>query len=62
MNTKTKDRLLALGFLLLCWMLVAEGVFAIRHPWATDTERFIHTFDALTFRFVPYRQMRPRDE
>jgi hypothetical protein len=37
---------------LVLWLVVAHAVFAFRHPWATDTQRFLHTFDALLFRSV----------
>jgi hypothetical protein len=40
--------MMALGF----WLVIAHAVFAFRHPWATDTQRFLHTFDALLFRQV----------
>jgi hypothetical protein len=41
------------------WAGVACMTFAFRHPWATDLERAIHFFDALQFKRVPYRAMRP---
>jgi len=33
-------------------------VFAFRHPWATDMERFIHIGDALVFKKISYQEMR----
>ena len=39
--------------LIVAWFLVAEIVFAFRHPWATDTQRLVHTPDALLFRKIP---------
>jgi len=49
--------------LLLCALYapVAYIVFGFRHPWATDTERFLYTYEALTFQKVSYNQMRPRE-
>lgn len=47
---------------LIIWVVVAEIVFAVRHPWATDTERLLRIVDAMAFRKVPYNEMRPRDE
>jgi hypothetical protein len=40
--------MMALG----AWMTVGHFVFALRHPWATETQRFLHTADALLFRSV----------
>lgn len=56
---KTIGILAVLAFLM--WWFVASAVFAVRHPWATSTERTIHTGDALMFRQIPYNEMRPRD-
>jgi hypothetical protein len=33
-------------------------VFAFRHPWSTDMERFIHIGDALMFNKISYKEMR----
>ncbi len=43
------------------YFCIAQWTFAFRHPWATDTERFIHIPEALLFRSVPYKVMRPRE-
>jgi hypothetical protein len=47
--------------ILVAWLVVAEIVFAVRHPWATDTERLIHIWDALTFKKLPDGG-RPREQ
>lgn len=46
--------------MLIAWFMVANVVFAFRHPWATQTERLIHIADAVLFRKVPYSEMRGR--
>lgn len=40
------------------YLSLACAIFAIRHPWATDMERFIHIGDALTFKKISYKEMR----
>lgn len=40
---------------------VAMSVFGWRHPWMTDTERFIYTWRALTWQTVDYAEARPRE-
>ena len=40
------------------YFIVANTVFAFRHPWATDMERFLHVGDALMFNKVSYKEMR----
>ena len=44
--------------LFVVYMLVSSWVFAFRHPWATDMERFIHIGDALMFKKISYKEMR----
>lgn len=44
--------------LFVVYMLVSSWVFAFRHPWATDMERFIHIGDALMFKKITYKEMR----
>lgn len=44
----------------LGWWTVAHFVFAVRHPWATSTERLVHIVDVLLFRGVTYDELRPR--
>jgi hypothetical protein len=41
--------------------MLAQIVFAFRHPWATDTERFLYFGRALTFGTVDYSDARPRE-
>jgi len=40
------------------YLIVSSTVFAFRHPWATDMERFIHIGDALVFKKISYQEMR----
>jgi hypothetical protein len=40
------------------YLIIANAVFAFRHPWATDMERFIHIGDALMFNKISYKEMR----
>jgi hypothetical protein len=42
------------------YLVVAEAVFSFRHPWMTETERFIYLPRALTFGHVSYDDARPR--
>ena len=46
---------------LLAYVMLAQIVFAFRHPWATDTERFLYFGRALTFGTVDYSDARPRE-
>ena len=34
------------------YAMTAGVTFALRHPWMTDTQRMLHTWEALTFRTV----------
>ena len=45
---------------LLGYVFVAQSVFAFRHPWATDTERFLYFGRAMVFGKVDYSDARPR--
>jgi signal peptidase I len=40
------------------YLIIANAVFAFRHPWSTDMERFIHIGDALMFNKISYKEMR----
>ena len=40
------------------YFMIANTVFAFRHPWATDMERFLHVGDALMFKKISYKEMR----
>lgn len=51
--------LAAMGVFL--YIALAQTVFAFRHPWATDTERFLYVGRALTFGSVDYAEARPRE-
>ena len=46
---------------LLAYVMLAQIVFAFRHPWATDTERFLYFGRALVFGKVDYSEARPRE-
>lgn len=59
--TKAKNRIVEwLLALVFAWALAGFISFRFRHPWATETEAFIHWFDVITFQKVPYQEMRPR--
>ena len=57
-----KQQLKSLSIYLLLvtviYIIIASIVFAFRHPWATDMERFIHIGDALMFDKISYKEMR----
>jgi len=40
------------------YFIIANIVFAFRHPWTTDMERFLHVGDALMFNKLSYKEMR----
>ena len=42
---------------IMYWAIAAQ-VFAFRHPWATKTEQFLYTKEALLFRTVSYKEVR----
>jgi signal peptidase I len=44
------------------YLIIASLVFAFRHPWATDMERFIHIGDVLMFNKISYKEMREEYE
>jgi hypothetical protein len=44
--------------LFIVYWAIAAQVFAFRHPWATKTEQFLYTKEALLFRTVSYKEMR----
>jgi hypothetical protein len=43
------------------YIIIAQSVFAFRHPWATDTERFLYFGRAMVFGTVDYSDARPRE-
>jgi len=45
------DRKFLLGFVLALtlWFISSQIVFALRHPWLTDTERLLYIEEALMF-------------
>ena len=53
-----KKNLLAALFVASLYIFVANVVFALRHPWATDTERFLYMREVLTFQRVPYEEVK----
>jgi len=59
---RCKEKLESLSIYLLMgsviYLIVSSTVFAFRHPWATDMERFIHIGDALVFKKISYQEMR----
>jgi hypothetical protein len=42
---------------IMYWAIAAQ-VFAFRHPWATKTEQFLYTKEALLFRTISYKEVR----
>ena len=46
--------------LVLGWWTVANFVFAIRHPWATSTERLAYLPTVMSFGTVDYDEARPK--
>jgi hypothetical protein len=61
-TNRCKEKLESLSIYLLMgsviYLIVSSTVFAFRHPWATDMERFIHIGDALVFKKISYQEMR----
>jgi len=59
---RCKEKLESLSIYLLMgsviYLIVSSTVFAFKHPWATDMERFIHIGDALVFKKISYQEMR----
>jgi hypothetical protein len=57
-----RDAILTSALIVLfAYVMLAQIVFAFRHPWATDTERFLYFGRALTFGKVDYSDARPRE-
>lgn len=50
--------LVTLLILVITYTAFAHTVFALRHPWATETERFLFSKEALCFERVSKHQMR----
>ena len=44
------------------YLILTSWIFAFRHPWATDMERFIHIGDALMLKKLSYSDMRENYE
>ena len=44
------------------YLILTSWIFAFRHPWATDMERFIHIGDELMFNKISYKEMREEYE
>lgn len=42
-----------LGLALVLYLVLSGMVFAFRHPWMSDTERFLHMREVLTWQRVP---------
>lgn len=40
--------------LMIAYLGLAHTVFGFRHPWMSDVERFLHTWDAMCFRTIPH--------
>lgn len=62
MSRRDRSNVFAVLVLLaVVYLAIAGTVFSFRHPWATRTESFIYTWEALNFQKVPYEAMRPRE-
>ena len=55
------ELLIGAMFALFAYVFIAQTVFAFRHPWATDTERFLYFGRAMVFGKVDYSDARPRE-
>ena len=54
--------LLHVAFVLAAlWLAISTVIFRFRHPWATETETFLHIPDAFMLRKVPYAEMSARE-
>lgn len=57
-----RDAILTSALIVLfAYVMLAQIVFAFRHPWATDTERFLYFGRAMVFGMVDYSEARPRE-
>lgn len=58
-NTFTaKELLFYIIILFLLYWAIAAQVFALRHPWATKTEQFLHTKEVLLYKKISYKEVR----
>ena len=46
--SKTERAFLATGYVVTAYIAVSLIAFSFRHPWMTDTERFLHTMNPET--------------
>ena len=58
---KSRDYSVVIAAVFMSYLIVAEFVFSVRHPWATDAERLVYFREVLTFQSVDYETMRPRN-
>lgn len=48
-----KDKIIAIICgALVGWLIISQVIFAIRHPWLTDTERLLNFHNAVLFHTV----------
>jgi hypothetical protein len=45
--------------ILIVYFLASQIVFAFRHPWLNETERFMYFWQSLTFQAVEDKNARP---
>lgn len=45
-------------FLFIIYLAIAGITFSVRHPWATDMEKFIYIKSVLTFEKISIEKMR----
>jgi hypothetical protein len=55
------EALVLVGIAMILYLAVSSIAFGFRHPWATETERFLHTWDAICWRTISYKDMRPQE-
>lgn len=59
---KLNEFITVTAIILMVWFLTAMLTFAIRHPWATQTECFLNIHRAMMFEKVSYTDIRPINE
>jgi hypothetical protein len=66
MNKKDMNKFLrtlnVLAIVILIYVTVADLVFAFRHPWTTQTQRFMNLDRALLFKRVTHDNLRGKEQ
>lgn len=50
LRQRAREAVLFLLFGFLCHVVITTYVFRFRHPWMTETQLFLHFFDALAMK------------